>query len=550
MTVDGRVKFLSQVFFFRDWEPHRLNRIAHALTQLDFNKGCNIVKNKEISKNIYFVLRGRVDVLPFSESKSALLSIQKFDYFGESGFMNANAHMKSSRLVTELFTMKALTRVDLLVLSELEFHLIDGVTADIISNYFTVRTNWREIRSVAVLQEMKVFRDFMDKRATIKPINENMRRNLEKEKRGEFEVLNQNIEKNISIMQKKNIFPPSSVPSATSSFDELHSLLVRTHGHSNPSLPNLSSSSSSSSSYPFCDRNNHFLSPQITRQNSTDNMYPTILPKNLILQSLNFQLSSALEEISNHKKYGRNLPLVKKSSWNISKNSSLDFSGTNSLISSGRENNGNNGRYINDEKGLYGMIPVPHENKIPRILDLEDIPSLLDDGFDPLMVIGAANNNRDRTRINNNLLYLKSPQLGRMSEYTSKKNQIENHKKYRDLEKLKGRSTDEYFPQKLLGSSNYFESIKSPNLGMGFSVSEDDTDLTKNNDFGDKTINNGMTKMNENSDVTRLTDEYLSLTGYEKSMLFGSGKIPSVKSYCQTLTPLDNYPAKSSEKFS
>jgi hypothetical protein len=441
MTVEKRVKFLSQVFFFRDWEPHRLNRIAHGLTQLDFNKGCNIVKNNEISKSIYLVLRGRVDVLPFSESKSALLSIQKYDYFGESGLMNANAHMKSSKVVTEFFTMKALSRVDLLVLSELDFHLIDGVTADIISNYFTVRTNWREIRSVAVLQEMKVFRDFMDKRATIKPINENMRRNFEKEKRGEFEVLNQNIEKNTSVMQKKNIFPLSSVPSVVSSFDELHSLLIRSQGHSNCSLSNLSSFTSSSSSYPFSDRNNHFLSPQITRQNSTDNTYSTVLPKNLILQSLNFQLSSALEEISNHKKYRMNLPLVKQSSWNISKNSSLDFS----IIASTGENIGNSGKFVDDEKVLFCMIPVPYETKIPRLSDLEDIPSLLDDGFDPLMVIGAANNNRDRTRINNNLLYLKSPQLGRMSDYRCKKNQVENNKKYRDLEKLKGRSTDDCF---------------------------------------------------------------------------------------------------------
>ena len=539
MTVEERVKFLSQVFFFRDWEPHRLNCIANALTQLDFNKGCNIVKNNEISKNIYFVLRGRVDVLPFSESKSALLSIQKFDYFGESGFMNANAQMKSSKLVTELFTMQALTRVDLLVLSELEFHLIDGITADVISNYFAVRTNWREIRSVAVLQEMKVFRDFMEKRATIKPINENMRRDYEKEKRGEFEVLNQNIEKTVSVIQKKNIFPPSSVPSTISSFEELHSLLIRTQGHSNSSLTNLSSSCSS---YSCSDQNSHIFSPQITRQNSTDSMYPTILPKNLILQSLNYQLSSALEEISNHKKDRKKFPLAKQSSWNISKNSSVEFPGTNSLISIGRENNGNNGKYGNDEKILYGMVPV-----IPRLLDLEDIPSLLDDGFDPLMVIGAANNNRDRTRINNNLLYLKSPQLGRTSDYTSKKNQMENIKKYRDLEKLKGRSSDEYFPRKLLGSSNFSEYVRSSSLGMVNTV-YDDNDGVINKIFSEKARNNGMIKINENNEISQLTDEYLSLTGYEKSMLFGSGKIPSVKSYCQTLTPLDNFPTKTSEK--
>jgi hypothetical protein len=84
---------------------------------------------------------------------------------------------------------------------------------------------------------------------------------------------------------------------------------------------------------------------------------------------------------------------------------------------------------------------------------------------------------------------------------------------------------------------------------MGNSVSEDNTDIMKNDNFGDKAVINGMIRTNENRDISRLSDDCLSLTGYEKSMLFGSGKIPSVKSYCQTLTPLDNFPAKTSEKF-
>ena len=546
MTVEERVKFLSQVFFLKDWETHRLNHIAHALTQSGYNKGCTIVKNNEISKDIYFVLRGQVDVLPFSDSKSALLSIQKYDYFGESGFMNSNTHVKSSKSVTEAFTMKALTRVDLLVLSELEFHLIDRATADVISNYFTVRTDWREIRCAAVLQEMKVFRDFSEKNTSIKPINENRKGSIkekakerekekEKEKRGDFEVLNQNIEKNMSFMQKKNIFPSSSsVPSTVSSYDELHSLLTRSHGVSNSSLSNLSS-------YSHNEKNNHFFSPQLTDRNSGDITYTTVVPKNVILQSLNYQLSSALEEISNNRNC-KNTAHVNRMSSNISKNSSTDLSGSSSSISTARENYGNSGKYRNDEKASYGIVPGPHENKIPHLFNLEDIPYLLDDGYDPLMVISAAHNNRDKIRINNNLMYLKSPQLGRMNDHTSKKNQIENIKKFPDLAKLKGISFDDLSRHQLFGSSDHIGSVKNHIFGVENTVFDDNHHTDKILTSHDKVSNNGMMKSSvKNCENSHLADQYLTPSGCEKSILFGSTKIASVKSSHQVLTPIDNF---------
>ena len=89
--------------------------------------------------------------------------------------------------------------------------------------------------------------------------------------------------------------------------------------------------------------------------------------------------------------------------------------------------------------------------------------------------------------------------------------------------------------------------MRSSSLGMVNTV-YDDNDGVINKIFSEKARNNEMIKINENNEISQLTDDYLSLTGYEKSMLFGSGKIPSVKSYCQTLTPLDNFPTKTSEK--
>ena len=38
------------------------------------------------------------------------------------------------------------------------------------------------------------------------------------------------------------------------------------------------------------------------------------------------------------------------------------------------------------------------------------------------------------------------------------------------------------------------------------------------------------------------TDEYVGSTGHEARMLFGSGKIPGVKSFCQLLKPVERAP--------
>jgi hypothetical protein len=72
-------------------------------------------------------------------------------------------HTKSQGLGPELlhedFCMKAVTRVDLLVLPETDFHLIDSDSAHIITASYISRKIWREQRNVAVNHEKKVFRD-------------------------------------------------------------------------------------------------------------------------------------------------------------------------------------------------------------------------------------------------------------------------------------------------------------------------------------------------------------------------------------------------------
>ena len=547
MSMEDRMLFLSQVSFFKNWEPYRLYRVAHALTQIDVNKDCNILKNDEISKNIYFVLKGQVDIFPSPRSKTALLSIQKFEYFGESGFMNstASASVKSSNLFVEEYTMKALSRVDLLLLPESEFHLLDRAAVDIITDSYYVRKEWREERHLAVVQEMRVFRDFKKKSEktpntmlTISNNTNNINNNINNNN-----CNNNNINKSYDCNDDKDKYSRSSTPhtlypSGSASFSDStivpHSvtpsfLISSSLSDFNfqlgsiHSAPSSSFSSLHSNSQHQNNNHNQLAMSQYSGQNSTPNT-PINFQNSLILQSLNSQLSTAIRNISNN-----NGPR-KYSDTSNHPNFSNNGSGSDSGVNTARGNNGNNGI---SEKVPLGTTYQSNENH-PRLLDLEDIPSLLDNGFDPLMVLGTANTNKDKTRIYNNLAYLRTPQLSRMSTYTSRKSQVENIKKYRELAKYQTKFLEDVFPPKPnVSISDGRDLVKSHSHGLSVILSDCHNDDKNERNCDDCSVD-------EEEEFSRsYTDEYISKTGFESSMLFGSGKIPSVKSYCEILTPLE-----------
>ena len=110
------------------WDQYRLYKVAHCVEQVEFNKGSVILDNEDISNKIYVLLSGSVDVYANARSKNPLNALSKYDYFGETGFLNSCIHTKSSSFkYTETFCLIAQSRVLLLVFPENEYHLIDGV---------------------------------------------------------------------------------------------------------------------------------------------------------------------------------------------------------------------------------------------------------------------------------------------------------------------------------------------------------------------------------------------------------------------------------------
>ena len=150
-----------------------------------FNAGEIVLENNQISKNIFFLCQGRIDVFQSKRNKFALFSMQNTEYFGESGFLTSILPGRRRRLILEEYLFKANTRVEVLILPYEEFHLIDRETTNIISNYFLIKKEWRQDRCEELNREKTVNSDFQ---RSLKMINEKEKEKV-KEEKSDVEVM-------------------------------------------------------------------------------------------------------------------------------------------------------------------------------------------------------------------------------------------------------------------------------------------------------------------------------------------------------------------------
>lgn len=160
MGTEERSRFLGQVPMFRSWDSYKLLRLAHALVQEEIDKGTVLAKHGMVSKDIHFIVSGRVDILDSLEKRNIITTLLQHDYFGESGFVNkhqrkSQAHMKHA----EEFYAVAVSKLDILVLQEANFHLFDMSSTAPLRSAFLAKIEWRRER----VQRMKVERAIMRK---------------------------------------------------------------------------------------------------------------------------------------------------------------------------------------------------------------------------------------------------------------------------------------------------------------------------------------------------------------------------------------------------
>lgn len=160
MGTEERSKFLAQVPMFRNWDSYKLLRLAHALVQEEIDKGTVLTKHGMVSKDIYFIVTGRVDIVDSVGKRNIITTLLKNDYFGESGFVNKYQKKGQNNIKhTEEFYAVAVSKLDILILQEVNFHLFDMASVVPLRSAFIAKVDWRRER----VQKMKVERAIMRK---------------------------------------------------------------------------------------------------------------------------------------------------------------------------------------------------------------------------------------------------------------------------------------------------------------------------------------------------------------------------------------------------
>ena len=585
MSMEDRIDFLSHVSFFKNWDTYRLYKVAHNLTQIDLNRGCDIIKNDEVSRKIYFVLRGRIDLFSSSQSETALLSIQKYEYFGESGFMNVCTHSntKTPNQFVETFCMKASTRVDLLILPETQFHLLDRDTIDLIAENFYARKIWREKRNTAVSQEMKVFRDFKNKLRSDSISNIDSK--LNGKERGKEK------EKRKDVMNRNNFLTPllynqDENHHSSHGNGQINSQLNNSDpvGQKTPNglLPSNSYSyqpsislSASSNAFIAAEQSNHFSNDQyanysynltsLSSYSSSEKPALAILDlqqsKNLQTMPSNSIYNSKLASNTiSQSDFGTNNRSVSTDSILATKSLPLNYYDKYKFLSKSDLNVSENGTrtkfrssdiYADKYSSNLKYLSAPN---VPHLLNLEDIPSLLDHNFSPLMRLSNGNKNKSG-KIYKNFIDLKKSNRVNQSENIKIEGELSVMKQKLNVENLD--NIDSSCPTNRSSTStsltDALELVRNHSLGLSVILRRA---LTENNDvigINSKDLSKSNVGNNKDEDAIErrlvYNDEYISKTGFESSMLFGSGRIPSVKSYCETLTSSDRYPRSHSNNF-
>ena len=168
MSVEDKYQFLLKVSIVKEWEPYSLYRLAHSLTQVEYEKG-NIVVNKgEVSNKLMFVVSGRIDVVQNLHKKEPLISIERHQYLGETGLINfakpiakkSSTGTSTDGSMTEEFSCICKSRVDMLELDAEHFSIFNEMSIMTMKSTYLEKITYRNERSLCIREERIRVRKF------------------------------------------------------------------------------------------------------------------------------------------------------------------------------------------------------------------------------------------------------------------------------------------------------------------------------------------------------------------------------------------------------
>lgn len=157
MGTEERSHFLLEIPLFRTWDSYKLLRLAHGLAQEEIENGAVIIEAGSISKDLYFIVNGKVDIIDNMDKKNVITTLSKHDVFGESGFCNKFVKALNNKL-QEDFTIIASSKVEVLLLQENSFTLFDPASIETIRSAFISKSEWRKQRVKQMKKERAIVR--------------------------------------------------------------------------------------------------------------------------------------------------------------------------------------------------------------------------------------------------------------------------------------------------------------------------------------------------------------------------------------------------------
>lgn len=168
MSNDQRMQFLRNVPLFKNWKLQELYDLGTNLKLETFDKGTQILTKGQVSKNLYFIIDGNVNLIRNgATSKRTISCLQRYDYLGESGIINSLKETKTA----EHLSANCSSKVTTLTLEPLNYTCFDLETIQDILRLFLRKRDFRRGRYGQSKAELKVAKIV---RNSSKEINESL----------------------------------------------------------------------------------------------------------------------------------------------------------------------------------------------------------------------------------------------------------------------------------------------------------------------------------------------------------------------------------------
>ncbi len=157
---DDRFRFLIGTPIFKKWAKYDLYRIAPLFKRIEVNKGAILFNKGDVTDCLSFLMEGHVDIVPsldINGLRNVIVSIQRYEYYGESGILThfKPEKYKPKQVYREHCYAIAGAFSEILVLKPEHYQILDKDAVLQMVNVFRSKKHWRFDRFADMKAEKK-----------------------------------------------------------------------------------------------------------------------------------------------------------------------------------------------------------------------------------------------------------------------------------------------------------------------------------------------------------------------------------------------------------